>query len=589
MYLGLNIGHDASVAVTDDNGIVLHAIAEERISRTKIHSGIPAQSLKLLGELYDIENIENVVIGNNQGLDTELLRRMLADIKYHTGRKIGLNHSVTPGLQISRNSSEVKDEFFKTLHGLIGKKKIILPKHHDSHLGCAIGCANFSTSTLLISLDGKGDGESGAVSSISGRLGGIPNRYREHARFPTLDSFGLLYNAVTSAYNFKPVYHDGKITGLAAYGNYSTAVDVLMKYVSVKNGLPTINQARSLKDRFLRKSLGHFGLSKYAKKNLEEIVSLAEAQTINFPDLAFAIQEVLEKSVVEIVMYWKNKTECDSLALSGGVFANVKLNQKLSELGIFEDLRIFPNMGDGGIALGGIWYELYKRGELSNDELFHDMFLAPDIAQTDQLTFKKLEERKKFHIQKVELKNMPALVARLIFNGEVGAIHKGKMEFGPRALCNRSILGDPRDSKVNTSINNRLHRTEFMPFAPVVKFENFRKYFEISPKQSIFPFKYMTMTCKVNPDFAKLFPGVVHVDYTARPQVIERQDDELVWEILNEFEKLTGIGILVNTSFNVHEEPINFKLEDSIEALERDAVDFLVYKDTIIRLKDKSR
>jgi len=153
------------------------------------------------------------------------------------------------------------------------------------------------------------------------------------------------------------------------------------------------------------------------------------------------------------------------------------------------------------------------------------------------------------------------------------------------SLCNRSILADPRDSNINKLINDRLHRTEFMPFAPVVKIENFAKYFEISPKQSIFPFKFMTMTCKVKSEFVNNFPGVVHVDQTARPQIIEKKSDELTWEILNEFEKLSGFGILVNTSFNVHEEPINFTLEDSVNALERDAVDFLIYEDYFIRIK----
>ena len=585
MYLGLNIGHDSGVAITDKNGIVLCAIAEERISRTKIHTGIPAESLKLLSQVYDLESIENVVIGNNQGLNTELLRRTLADINFPSNRKIGLSNAVTPGLQISNNPAAVEVEFFKTLYRLIGdNKRIFLPKHHDSHLGCAIGVANSRESALLISLDGKGDGESGAVSSIKPLENGSAAYYREHARFSVLDSFGNLYSAVTKAYNFKPLYHDGKITGLAAYGSYSTAVDILLRYVTVKNGIPTIGQVHNLKDRFIRKSFSYLKLSKYAKKNLDEIISLAEAQTTNFADLAFAIQEVLEKSVIEIVIYWQNKMNCHSLALSGGVFANVKLNQKLSELEMFEDVRIFPNMGDGGIPVGGIWFELYRRRELSRDTLFQNMFLAPDLLDSEKPTLRKIEQDNKFDIQRIGNGQLPKLVAQLIYNGEVGAIHKGQMEFGPRALCNRSILADPRDSRINESINDRLHRTEFMPFAPVVKIENFRKYFQTSSKQSLFPFKYMTMTCKVNPDYARCFPGVVHVDQTARPQVVEKQEDEFIWEILNEFEKLTGIGILVNTSFNVHEEPINFSLQDSIEALQRNAVDFLVYNEYLIRV-----
>lgn len=584
MYLGINLSHDSSVAITDKNGNVLYAIAEERISRTKLHAGIPAESLKLLSEVYDFDSIENVVIGSNQDLNTELLRRTIADIKFPQYRKKGLGYSVTPGLQLSQNPQTVEIEFYETLQKFTGKKKILLPKHHDSHLGCAIGVANSGDSALLISLDGKGDGESGAVSSIKASSNGVSQVYTQHARFPVLDSFGHLYNAVTKAYNFKPVYHDGKITGLAAYGSYSTAVEVLLKYVTVSNGIPTIKQPRNLKDRILRKSFRYLGLSQFAKKNLEEIVSLAEAQTTNFPDLAFAIQEVLEKSVIEIVTHWQDRLRCHTLALSGGVFANVKLNQKLSELELFEDVRIFPNMGDGGISVGGIWFELYKRGELARNELFQNMFLAPDLTHEEGAKLKELQQNSRLQIEYIKDEQLPALVAKLICNGAVGAVHRGRMEFGPRALCNRSILADPRDGAINRNINHRLHRTEFMPFAPVVKIENFSKYFQIPPTQSLFPFKYMTMTCRVKSEYAEYFPGVVHVDQTARPQVVEKQYDQFTWAILDEFEKLTGIGILVNTSFNVHEEPINFKLEDSIEALLRNAVDFLVYNNYLIRV-----
>jgi carbamoyltransferase len=585
MFLGLHIGHDSGAAITDNTGVVLHAIQEERISRNKNHRGIPVESLKLIGDFCDFDKIQTVIIGTTDNLSTKHLRRALADLNFSNPRKRGLDKPVPPGLRISNNPKTVEENFFYEIYKLIGSgKKIILSKHHNSHLGCAIGVANLEQSALLVSLDAEGDGESGAVSALTNNFNGN-QEYQELARFPTLDSLGYLYSAVTKAYNFKPNYHEGKITGLAAYGKYSAAVDVLLRYISVKDGIPTIEQVRNFKDQLLRKSLKSLGFEKYSKKYLYEIVSLAEASTVNYPDLAFAVQEVLEKSVIEIVSFWQNKLNCETLALAGGVFANVKLNQKLSELELFADLRIFPNMGDGGIPLGGIWFELYKRGELSKGPLFENMFLAPDISRNDDKFLESLNYHNHLAIDKIRDRELPPLIASLLFKGEIGAVHKGKMEFGPRALCNRSILADPRDKNINKVINDRLKRTEFMPFAPVVKLENFEKYFDISSSQSIFPFKYMTMTCKVKIDNAKDFPGVVHVDQTARPQIIERISDELTWEILNEFEKLSGFGILVNTSFNVHEEPINFKLEDSIEALERNAVDFLVYKNYLIRVK----
>ena len=584
MYLGINLGHDSSVAITDESGVVLHAISEERLSRIKIHTGIPVKAIELLGRYHNLYEIKNVVIGNNKTLRPELLRRMLADLEYPMYRKSGLNQPVNPGLPIPTEQTKIHENFFVAIKKLLGdSKNIFMPKHHDSHLGCAIGVANIGKSALLLSLDGKGDGESGAVSSMNNDEKSSSSSYTEHARFPTLDSLGLLYSAVTQAYNFQPGNHEGKITGLAAYGSYSEAVDVLLKYVTVLNGIPTINQVKGFKERFLRRSLNRVGLGKFAAKSLEEIVSIAESKTFNYPDLAFAIQTVLEKSVIEIVTHWQKKLSCETLALTGGVFANVKLNQKLSELELFHDVRIFPNMGDGGIALGGIWFELYKTGRLSKSTLFNNMFLAPDLNSDDNIFFEKILAEKNLNLEKIKSEDLATHIALLLSKGQIGSIHKGKMEFGPRALCNRSILADPRNNNINVQLNERLKRTEFMPFAPAVKQERFTDYFEISSSQSIFPFKFMTMTCNVKPEFAKKFPAVVHIDGTARPQIIDKSEDKIMWEILDEFEKLSGVGILVNTSFNMHEEPINYRLEDSIEALRKKAVDFLIYNNYLIK------
>jgi len=589
MYLGINWGHDAGVAVTNSKGIVEYAVAEERISRIKNHVGIPVQSLKLLSKHVDLGAIENVVIGNGWESSTFYLERFLADFMDEKHRKVGLAQPITPGLRIPRDPKVIQKELLQKLEAFLGanpKRNYLFPRHHDSHLGCAIGVANLNKSSLLLSLDGEGDGESGAVSSLQFNQNQPSSiLYKEHARFPALDSLGLLYAAVTRAYNFKPLSHEGKITGLAAFGQSSQAVDILMRYVRVKNGIPEIRQTRNFKQRFLRKSLKHLGLGKHAKKTLHEIIQIAESQTVNYPDLAYAVQKVLENSVIEIISFWQKKLQCHSLALAGGVFANVKLNQKISETELFRDVRIFPNMGDGGIALGGIWYELFRRDELSHGPLFENMFMAPDISIDEDSYLDAIKSKGIVSVEIIGSEELPNKVARLLFDGEVGAIHKGKMEFGPRALCNRSILADPRDSSVNISINERLKRTEFMPFAPVVKFEKFHEYFTTSEGQSIFPFKFMTMTCKVKSKFLDDFPGVVHIDETARPQIIERSDDELMWKILDSFEKLSGIALLINTSFNVHEEPINFHLEDSLEALQRNAVDFLVYKNHIIRTK----
>jgi carbamoyltransferase len=161
------------------------------------------------------------------------------------------------------------------------------------------------------------------------------------------------------------------------------------------------------------------------------------------------------------------------------------------------------------------------------------------------------------------------------------------MEFGPRALGNRSILIDPRKANVNQTVNKRLKRTEFMPFAPIVLENYFDLYFE-SQNVSKQPFYYMTSTCMVRPEYRSAIPAVTHVDGTARPQIVTKESNAIVTQILEEFCLLTGVPVLVNTSFNVHEEPINFQLEDSLEALERNAVDMIYTNHGRITLRNPS-
>jgi carbamoyltransferase len=162
------------------------------------------------------------------------------------------------------------------------------------------------------------------------------------------------------------------------------------------------------------------------------------------------------------------------------------------------------------------------------------------------------------------------------------------MEFGPRALGNRSILADPRSRDILNTLNQRLKRTEFMPFAPMVTDTSFREYFW-TQNNSLQPFEYMAMTCKVNDKFQKLIPAVTHVDGTARPQIVSRSGNPLIYSILENFQVLTGIPVLVNTSLNIHEEPINYGVTDSLNGLQKSAFDTLVFKNMLISKKLESK
>jgi carbamoyltransferase len=573
--LGINIAHNSSVAVTDNFGLALYALEEERISRIKNHIGIPRQSLRIILDNIDVAQINKLVIGGNSKLPLQVARRMLYGLESNPSNPEGGWWSMAPGSKFFYNEkTDARTLIEIKIRSLLPKDIKEIPihweNHHDSHLGCAL--ANFrNTPVLLVSFDGEGDGESGAIAkNENGKLQSL-------LRVDRLDSLGLLYSAVTKRYNFKAGHHEGKITGLAAFGSYSTAVDVLLSHIQIRDGKIELIRAKSLIQKITSLSLSHMGVSVKKFRTLTEIVDIAESQTENYADLAFAIQFALEKSIIEILDYYINKTKIDNVSLAGGVFSNVKLNQKISEMDSVRDVRVFPNMGDGGIALGGIWSYLNKSDSLRG-KLYEHMYLAPLCVNEDSQTLATSMGDNNLIIKQFEPESIYKDIANEISSSKIVAVHNGNMEFGPRALGNRSILLDPRDQKIILKLNKRLNRTEFMPLAPIVLDRFFHDYFMICPSQSLDPFYFMTMTCKVKDHFVSSIPAVVHKDQTARPQVVSFKTNSYVTRILEEYYYLTNIPILVNTSFNVHEEPINYSLSDSIEVLKRGAIDVLYFE-----------
>lgn len=578
--LGISLSHDSTAAITDNQGKALGAIAEERISRIKNHTGIPLLAMEAL--MNSFGSVSKIVIGTHAMLSSHDAAKLIAQENEMPSSPRGKWPSHTyPGFQMPKGTSPQKAvekvivNKFPDLQGI----PFVWTNHHDGHIGSALGMVHQVKSALLISLDGQGDGESGAISSWnSGQL-------RSLNRYGYLDSLGELYSAVTRRYNFKAMQHEGKITGLAAFGSNSAAVEILQSFIEVDKGNLRILRTDNLKKRLLGKTLRTLGIKSRVGLTLEEIVSLAESKTDSYADLAFAVQKVLEDSVIEVLNHYCRETGFKNLSLSGGVFSNVKLNQKISQMESVEDVKVFPNMGDGGISLGGVWTHLQSTQSLSTETLFDDLYLAPlsskDIGILDEIIHSELFNTLTFSNES----SLIGFIAEQVASKKIVALHNSSMEFGPRALCNRSLLADPRDSEINRILNLRLKRTEFMPFAPVVRLEDFEEFFDVSKTQSLTPFLYMTMTANVKSRVSLKIPAVVHVDGTARPQVVSKESNKFIHELLTEFGKISGISVLINTSLNIHEEPINFSLQDSINGLIRSAFDILIYKNYAIRLR----
>jgi len=408
--------------------------------------------------------------------------------------------------------------------------------HHMSHAANSYYCSGFEAA-LCITLDGYGTGLAGSVSEA--RAGRI--RRLHGISYP--NSLGTLYEHVTSSTGFKPGRHEGKIVGLASYGDPTILQDILLSRIEQKDGDFKIYEANNI----------YF--SRYLAAKFPKI------------DVAAAYQRVLEIVAVNFVKFWVKKTGLNKIVLSGGVTANVKLNQRIFEIEGVEELFVYPNMGDGGCGTGAALY-ISQHGKVQ--PTIQNAYFGPDYSEEELLAALDAEGLK---AERPE--NLAAEVASLINEGQVVARFDGRMEYGPRALGNRSIMYHAREPEVNQWLNKRLGRTEFMPFAPVTLYEAREKcYHNIQGAEHAAEFMTVTFDCT---DFMKVnCPAAVHVDGTARPQLVKREVNQGYYDILKEYEKLTGIPSLINTSFNMHEEPIVNSPHDAVRAFLDGKLDYLL-------------
>ena len=582
--LGISpLDKDATVSLVED-GVILFAAAEERFSRKKMHAGFPYQALECALQTTKIrpEEIEHVVYAFLPWeKELELVSKEMAKYREFDeafsppdlaadlrAAELRIPHrtKAIPGLPepnqrkgknalyewvyelaacskpVSRLFARQRErEYLKgteTAHkqwqeelsaglrkyGLEGKLRRY--SHHLSHAANSYLCSGMDRA-LIVTIDGYGSGLAGSIGI--GENGVI----RSLAELPFPNSMGEFYEAVTSSLGFRPDRHAGKIVGLAAYGDKSVLSDVLLRRIQHVDG--TFRMYQNLNIYFSRHLAAHFPMI----------------------DVAAAYQYVLEEVVCHWVREWLKKTGCDSVVLSGGVAANVKMNQRIFEVEGVKKIFVYPNMGDGGCASGLALLLSWPGGPgrpLSN------VYLGPEFSRDE--VRKALEENQLKYTEPAEL---AADVARRIHAGQVIGRFAGRMEYGPRALGNRSILYHAQEADVNQWLNKRLGRTEFMPFAPVTLWEARERCYKHMAGAE-YAAEFMTITFDCTPFMRENCPAAVHVDGTARPQLIRREVNPGYYDILKEYEKLSGIPCLINTSFNMHEEPIVCSPGDAIRA-----------------------
>jgi carbamoyltransferase len=563
--LGLQDAIDSAAAVIED-GRVIAAVGEERIARQKMAYGFPRSAIRAVLATAKLgpKDIDRVAVA---GRNNYLVNEVVPFNGWFETRPGFVRHlflalaSKASPLAAKLNFLEksyymVRSPIFayrrRRIRDILCNElgfsaEVAFIDHHFAHACSAYYSSGYEDATV-VTLDGGGDGLCSQVYAV--RRG----EFKRVQEITSLNSIGNFYSYVTHISGFKTHRHEGKITGLAAYGE-PRYLDVLRSMIAVFDG-HIVNTSKL------------FGVS--AVNHIKRLLP----RDFDKADLAASMQRHLEAVAVPYVKWWMKRTKIDHLALAGGVFANVKLNQRLNEIPGVSRLHIHPAMGDDGIAVGAA-LALYYRLRPFHDEsswtapCMEHVYLGPAFS-SDEI----LAELRTCGMPYRFCPDIETEVAELLSKGRVVARFDGRMEYGPRALGNRSILCQATDASVNGWLNQKLKRTEFMPFAPSTLAEYAsRCYLGVNGASDAARFMTITFDCT---DWMKTCcPAVVHVDGTARPQLVHKEDNPSFYKIIEAYRKRTGLPTVINTSFNIHEEPIVCTPADAVRAFTSGHLDYL--------------
>lgn len=576
--IGLNLGHNSSVVMIENDKQIVR-LEEEKVSQKKGYYGFPRLSFQYVQKLLDYKSDINVIIGHKNLREIFQNHRLVIKFLGSEGITEYL-WVVLDFYALFFRSNKIYTKTIKRHFESNFRKKIKLEcnisyiDHHTAHAYSAVYDSGYSK-CLVITEDGKGDYCSGKVFTYENNI------LVEITKRNFMESYGVVYSAATIALGYKQLRHEGKITGLAAYGDPSSASELINdKFNSLVNdNFEQVKNYRSPKLSFksclqmrlmlpsdqLYSNLMHYWVDWFDQK-----LTIG----VSREDIAASVQKFLEDRVLTDLS--SLTLDFNKLALAGGVFANVKLNQKIWETNKFSNFFVQPAMDDAGTALGAAASVCEK---LNKSRKLKDSVYLGTVQEKQNLTmvYKNFTE--------IDLgSNKYESIANFIENGKIVGVYNSRTEWGPRALGNRSILASAFLPTISSELNMRLRRNDFMPFAPIVRqsdavliFEKFSKGLDAA--------RFMTVTLRVKKIFESQIRSVIHLDGTARPQILYRDDNESIYQILNQIATKRGIGIVLNTSFNLHEFPILNDIHTALNNLESGSIDLLFINDDILLSK----
>ena len=559
--------HDSAAAILKD-GHVVAAVEEERFSRKKFDDGFPRMAIDWCLKEAGItpEQIDSVAFYDKPVLKFE---RLLDNYIAVAPRGLYSFLNVIPKWLHKR--LWIKEEIKKHMRGYQGN--IIFPEHHMSHAAHTFFTSPFDEAAIL-TVDGVGEWSTTSFGSAENTSIKLTN----DIRWP--HSIGMFYSAFTYFLGFKVNEGEYKLMGLSAYGKPKYYDLILNEILDVKN------------DGSLHLNLKYFAFT-YDKvmtnQKFAELFGIprreedAKAEQIHY-DIAASAQKVLEDIMLKMVNHVHKKTGMKNLCLGGGVALNGVANYRILKEGPFESVHIPPSPGDGGSAIGCAQYLYYihkkQRRIIVQDHakrIQENVYVGPSFSNDEIKSF--LEENN-IHYEYLAREQLLQTTAKLISEQNVVGWYQGKIEWGPRALGNRSILADPRDSKMKDVLNEKIkHRELFRPFAPSILEEYVSEYFDLN-----IPSPYMLFVAKVKkPD---KIPAVTHVDGTGRLQTVSREANPLYYDLINDFYKITGVPVVVNTSMNVRGEPIVNTPEQAYAMIIKTEMDYIMMGNYMIQRRD---
>lgn len=554
-------GMDAAAVLIRD-GEIIAAAEEERFVGVKHTHQFPINAINfcLQQAQITVEHVEAITHGFNY----MPVKDFLLNEKYMRGF---YQQVADPNLQ--------KEQLETYFPGAKLGQKLVSVTHHDAHAASAFYPSPFEQALVLVA---DGIGELHSISVYQGE----GNKLTLLKNYDFLSSLGMFYSLITSHLGFKVNSGEYKVMGLAPYGDPSRFSDFMQECIELQDNGGVFIKA-FLKDKLAEDKIHHHGFFTW----LSEQTGIAKVEpetelSQEHKDLAAALQQRLNQAVLHIVRYWQQQTNAEYFCYAGGVALNCTTNGEILRTGLFKDIYIQPASHDAGTALGSALYHYFQT--LQQTRRIRDKelpFYGPHLSRHSKLEVLD-SNRSKLHYIELSDEELYQQAAQMLAEGKVIAWMQDNMEFGPRALGNRSILADARNPEMRDKLNNIVKKREgFRPFAPSVKLTAAAKYFEVDECRE---FPYMLFTVPVREEYRQLLPATTHVDGSSRLQTVA-ESHKKYWKLLDQFEKITGVPIVLNTSFNVRGQPMVCNIAHGISTLLNTNIDAL-FVDNFKVIKD---